>query len=361
MTSFENNFANTPGDLLRQQIENRTTPGLYYAFFDTEKVLFEYSGGKADLKTGAPVEPSTAFHAFSVTKTFTAIAVMQLAEQGKLRLDDPVKTYWPEFPYGSGISVRQLLAHSGGLSNPLPISWIHRAEDDPAFDEQSFFHDIFRRHPKTKSGPNEKFAYSNLDHIALGRVIQRVSGLPYRQYVEQHILKPLKLEEDLGFVRNSRWNMATGYQKAFSFGNLLFGFFLDKKRFMGEKTDGWKSFLPFYVNGSAYGGLLGKPGAFITFIQDLLRPDSRLLSPESRREMFTENRLNDGRATGMSLSWYAGNLQGHPYYCHAGGGGGYYCEIRIYPASGLGSVLFTNRSGFTDERLLDKTDAAFIR
>ncbi len=357
MMPFESNHA---GDLLRRQIENRKTPGLYYAFFDADKVLFEFCGGKADLKTGTPVKPSTVFYGFSATKTFTATAVMQLAEQGRLRPDDPVIRHWPEFPYGNDLTIRHLLSHSGGLPNPLPIGWVHRAEDDAAFDDHSFFQGIFGQHPKTRSRPNQKFAYSNLDHVALGRVIEQVTGMPFRQYVEQHILKPLGVQNDLGFVIQDRLNVATGYHKAFSFGNLLLGFLLDKKRFMGETTQGWKCFQPFYLNGSAYGGLIGKPGAFIAFVQDLLKPGGTLLSPESRREMFQENKLNNGRASGMSLSWFTGNLQGHSYRCHAGGGGGYYCELRIYPESGRGSVVFMNRSGFSDERFLDKTDKVFL-
>ena len=62
----------------------------------------------------------------------------------------------------------------------------------------------------------------------------------------------------------------------------------------------------------------------------------------------------------MCLSWFKGQLNGHDYYAHAGGGAGYYCEIRAYPSSGLGSVLFFNRSGMTDERFLDKLDVTFI-
>lgn len=347
--------------LLHQQIATRKTPGLYYAFFDAEKILFEFADGKADLKNGIPVHAQTAFYGYSVTKTFTATAIMQLAEQGKLRLDDPVKKHLPGFVYGDDILIRHLLAHSGGITNPLPVSWVHRTEDHDTFDEQAFFAQIFQKNAKVRSIPNEKFAYTNLGYVSLGQVIERVSGMSYRQYVEQHILKPLAIQDHLGYVRQQHWAVATGYQKALSFGNLLLSFLLDKKRFMGETTEGWKCFLPFYINGPAYGGLIGTPGAFIAFAQDLLIPGGGvLLSTASREEMWRENRLNNGRLTGMSLGWYKGNLGGRPYNCHAGGGGGFYCELRVYPDSGLGSAVFTNRSGFSDERFLDKVDAVLL-
>jgi len=359
MTTMENTDTAQISTFLQQQIAKRKTPGLYYAFFDAEKILYEFAGGKANLKNNIPVGAQTTFYGFSMTKTFTATAVLQLVEQGKLRLDDAVKTYLPDFVYGDDILVRHLLAHSGGLPNPLPISWIHLPEDHAAFDERSFFERVFRKNANVRSRPNDRFAYSNLGYVVLGQLIGQVSGLQYQQYVEQHILKPLALHERVGFVRQQHWNVAVGYQKAFSFGNFLLGFLLDKKRFMGEKTEGWKSFLPIYVNGAAYGGLIGTPGAFIAFAQDLLKNDGKLLSSESKQEMWRENRLNNGKASGMSLGWYKGNLNGRPYACHAGGGGGFYCELRIYPGLGLGSAIFTNRSGFSDERFLDKADAAF--
>ena len=360
MTTSENKASRHTADWLQRQIEAGKTPGLYYAFFDAEKTLFEYMAGKADLKTAAPVTPSTAFYGFSATKTFTATAVMQLAEEGKIRLDDPVKVYWPDFPYGGAITVRHLLSHSGGLSNPLPISWVHRTEDHEGFDEHAFFAQVFHGNPKVRFAPNEKFVYTNLGYIALARVIEQVTRLSYRQYVEEHILTPLEVRDTLGFERKAHGGTATGYQKTFSFGNLLLGFLLDRKKFMGEKTEGWSSFQPFYVNGPAYGGLIGTPAGFITFLRDFLRPGGGLLSPESRREMFRENHLNNGRASGMCLSWFTGNLNGHRFYCHAGGGGGFYCELRVYPEAGRGSVLFTNRTGFSDERLLNQTDAGWM-
>jgi CubicO group peptidase (beta-lactamase class C family) len=346
---------------LQTQITTRKTPGLYYAFFNAEQILHEFSGGKADVKNDIPVDAQTVFYGYSMTKTFTATAVMQLVEQGKLRLDDPVKTHLPDFAYSGDILVRHLLTHSGGLPNPLPISWIHRADEQPEFDDNTFFQHVFQKNSKPRSKPNEKFTYSNLGYVALGQLIERASGVPYREYVGQKILKPLGVSERLGFARQSHWKVAVGYQKALSFGNFLLSFLLDKKRFMGEATNGWKSFLPIYLNGAAYGGLLGTPGAFMAFAQDLLKAGSQLLSTESKRTMWQENLLNSGKASGMSLGWFKGNLRGQAYAHHAGGGGGFYCELRVYPESGFGSIVMTNRSGFSDERFLDKADTLLLK
>lgn len=347
-------------DLLLQQMADRKTPGLYYAFFDAAQIRHEVAVGHADVKNAVPVNAATAFYGYSVTKIFTATAVMQLVEQGKINLDAPVVEYLPEFAFGSDIRVRHLLAHSSGLPNPLPMSWIHRAEDEAGFDEAAFIREVFQKNKSARSKPNENFAYSNLNYLVLGELIGKVSGMTFRQYIDRHLLQALSIQKQIGYVRQPQWQVATGYHRTFSFGNLLLGFLLDKKRYMGESFDGWTRFLPMYVNGSAYGGLVGTPGGFIAFAQDLLKRDGELLSPESRREMWKANRLLHGRPSGMSLGWFTGNLSGNPYVCHAGGGGGFYCELRLYPESGLGSAVFMNRSGFSDERFLDKADAVWF-
>lgn len=347
-------------NMLRQQITDCKTPGLYYAFFDAAEIRHEIAIGHADVKNAVPVSAATAFYGYSVTKIFTATAVMQLVEQGKISLDAPVVEYLSDFAFGRDIRVRHLLSHSSGLPNPLPMSWIHRAEDEPGFDEAAFIREVFQKTKGARSKPNENFAYSNLNYLALGELIGKVSGMTFRQYIDRHLLQALSIQEQIDFVRQPQWQVATGYHRTFSFGNLLLGFLLDKKRYMGESFDGWTNFLPMYVNGSAYGGLVGTPGGFITFAQDLLQRDSQLLTMESRREMWEDNRLHNGRLSGMSKGWFRGNLSGNPYVCHAGGGGGFYCELRLYPESGLGSAVFMNRSGFSDERFLDRADAGWF-
>ena len=135
-------------------------------------------------------QPSTFF---PVTKTFTALAILQLADQKKLDIELPAKTYLSEFPYSPTITIRQLLTHSAGIPNPVPLNWIHLADEHSLFDRNQFFNKIFAKHNKTKSGPNEKFSYSNLGYILLGRIVEKVSGENYEQYVTDNIIKRLEL------------------------------------------------------------------------------------------------------------------------------------------------------------------------
>ena len=76
--------------------------------------------------------------------------------------------------------------------------------------------------------------------------------------------------------------------------------------------------------------------------------------------LFLKNKNNQGKNTGMCLSWFSGELNGNKYFAHAGGGGGYYCEIRIYPEIKMGSVIFFNRTGMSNEKYLDKIDKFYL-
>ena len=347
---------------LRKQVEEHHTPSIQYAFFDKDHTHHRYSFGLADVKNAIEANAQTTYHGFSTTKTFTAIAILQLAEQGMLAINDPVIRYLPDFLYAPTTTIRHLLTHTAGIPNPIPLSWIHPLSERETFDSDQFFNAIMAKNKKVKSAPNEKFTYSNLGYILLGRVIEKVSGLPYEDYISTHIISRLGLGPDqLGFeIYNSRRN-ATGYHKHKSFSNLILGLFLDKSRFMGEPEEGWKPFKDYYINGAPYGGLIGTADAYVKYIQDLLKPDSSLIASSYKNQMFEDNHTNNGKATGMCLSWYTGMLKGHRYCHHAGGGGGYYCEIRIYPERGLGSVIMFNRTGMTDERFLDKIDQHLIK
>ena len=114
------------------------------------------------------------------------------------------------------------------------------------------------------------------------------------------------------------------------------------------------------MNGISYSGLIGNSTAFVKYIQELLKPDCTLIKDDYKKMLFIENYTNSNKPTGMCLSWFSGLLNGNQYYAHAGGGGGYYCEIRIYPDLELGSVIMFNRSGMSDERFLDKLDKYII-
>jgi D-alanyl-D-alanine carboxypeptidase len=347
--------------ILKQEVEAKRTPSLQYRFFDTNTIIHRFNYGYAHVANQQKTDTQTTYNAYSVTKTFTALAVLQLAEQNKLQLDAPARNYFPDFPYTPDITIRNLLTHTAGIPNPIPLNWIHLASEHASFDSRQFFNAVFSRHNKTRSKPNEKFAYSNLGYVLLGQVIENVTGLTYEQYICTNILNRLGLAADaLGFEIADAGRHATGYHKSLSFSNALLGFLIDKHKYMDKSQGAWKPFKPFYVNGAAYGGLIGTADAFVTYLQALLTPNAPVLPDTYKQMLFTENGLNTNKPSGMCLSWFTGQLKGNRYFRHAGGGGGYYCEIRVYPDLGLGSVIMFNRTGMRDERFLDTIDAYIV-
>lgn len=336
----------------------RTTPGAAYVHFDRAQVIHERYAGFSDVREQRLADERTSFHGFSVTKTMTALVVMQLVQRGSIQLDEPVRTYLSSMPYPGDIRVRHLLTHTAGLPNPLPLSWVH-PPDEP-FDRDAFFATVFAKHAKLRAAPGERFAYSNLGYVLLGQLIERVTGRGYEETVQASVLAPSGIEADeLGFTYPTARTHATGYLRSPSLLSLVLPFMVDTKRMFADRTGRWRAFQPFLLNGAAYGGSLGTATGYRKCLQALLA-DDRLLGASGRELLFTENKTTDGRSTGMCMSWFTGSLHGKAYRTHAGGGGGYYAELRVYPDLGRGSVALFNRTGVRDERLLDQLDATLL-
>lgn len=347
--------------ILNNEIENGKSPSIQYFFFDQHKIIDSIQKGFADIKGQIEVDSNTTYHALSVTKTFTALATLQLVERELLELEKPVIHYLPAFAYGNEITVKQLLNHTSGIPNPIPLAWIHLEIEHQSFERNSFFDLIIEKNKKVKSRPNEKFAYSNLGYVILGQLIEKISGKPYEDYIIENIIQKLPIgQDDMAFSIPNIDDHAKGYHKRMSFSNLILGLFIKKSKYMGENEGKWKLFKNYYVNGAPYGGLIGKPSAFVSYVQELLNENSGLISEKSKTLLFQENKNNQGKNIGMCLGWFSGELNGVKYFAHAGGGGGYYCEIRIYPKVKKGSVIFFNRTGMSDERYLDTIDKLYI-
>lgn len=140
--------------ILQETVRSKKAPSVQYALFDKERILEKYSCGYRDIAGKKNAGDSSTYNAFSVTKTFTALAVLQLAEQQKINIDQPVKNYLPEFPYPAEITPRQLLTHTAGIPNPIPLNWIHPVNQHPSFNRNQFFDTVFAKNnrPRFRAG-----------------------------------------------------------------------------------------------------------------------------------------------------------------------------------------------------------------
>jgi D-alanyl-D-alanine carboxypeptidase len=335
-------------------------PGIQYVVVGKAGVLYGHCLGLADVESKAPLSLSHTMAAYSMTKSLTAIAILQLAEQGKLDLDAPVSRY-VKHPYDQAITIRQLQIHTSGIPNPNPLKWVHLAKDHQSFDERAAMAAVLADHSKLNSPPGEKYEYSNINYWLLGCVIEAVSGERYADYIRKNIFQPLMLSpEEIGFTFNESAPHAKGYLAKYSFMNLVKGFVTDKAVW-GNSEGNWLPIKDVYVNGPAFGGAVGSARAFSVILWDLLAERSILLSDRSRELLFTRQKTRSGEEIDMTLGWHIGNLEGTPYYYKEGGGAGFHSEMRVYPSRGLASVIMTNRTSFNSRSELSKLDGLFLK
>ena len=336
------------------------TPGIQYLVVDATRVVFEYDGGWADIRRKAAMDATTTMMAYSMSKTITAAAVLQLVEKGQLELDTPAERYLESFPYSSAVTVRELISHTSGVPNPIPLRWVHAAEQRETFDEQAALSTVLRDHPRLSFEPGTKYAYSNIGYWMLGMIVTRVSGQDFPSYVTEHILRPLGVApRELGYEIADPDHHATGYLEKYSFMNLAKGFLIDKA-LIGDYDGPWLRIRSHYPDGTAFGGLVGTTRGFGKFLQDQLRQHSALFSDTTRELFYAPQRTKQGIPVSMTLGWHMENLNGQPLFYKEGGGGGFHSMMRLYPESGIATVIMTNATGFNVRACMDAVDPQFL-
>ncbi len=349
----------TTNDL--NQYVRSEVPGLQYLAVTADQILFEYAGGWADIQGQKVMTLDTTMMAYSMTKTFTAVAILQLAEQKKLSLDDVIDRYLPNAAYhGHGVTLRQLLSHTSGVPNPIPLRWVHLAAEDSSFNEAAELATVLRENPDLAFEPGRKFTYSNIGYWLLGKVVEQVTGLSYPVYIRESVLQPLRLSaQEVNFVIPDESRHANGYLKKYSLMNLVKGFVIDSK-FLGNYEENWLRLKNHYLNGPAFGGLIGTARGFSRFLQDQLRTESALFGLEAKRLLEAQQTDGVGRPIPMTLGWHIGETNGVTYFFKEGGGGGFHSEMRIYPTKGIASVVMVNSTEFNSTKFLNRVDRAFL-
>jgi CubicO group peptidase (beta-lactamase class C family) len=142
--------------------------------------------------------------------------------------------------------------------------------------------------------------------------------------------------------------------------NLVKGFLIDRD-LIGDYNGRWLEIRSHYLNGPAFGGLVGTASGFAKFLQDQLRARSVLFNDTTRQLLYAPQQTMRGTPVAMTLGWHIGDLDGPRFFYKEGGGGGFHCMMRVYPGDGIGTVVMTNATGFDVRRLLDAIDASFLR
>ncbi len=333
--------------LMARSLQDVPLPGLGYAVIIDGDVVLEGGLGRRDAATPSPVDTDSVFRIASMSKSFTALAVLKLRDAGRLRLDDPVAQHVPEllnWPLATAdaapVTVRQLLAHAGGLP-----------EDNPQGDRQlalspHAFSAWLRSGVPQASAPGSAFEYSNLGYMLLGRLVTQVAGRPYQDYIRDEILQPLGMQATV-------WSPAAVPAARLALGHR-------------PKGDGWEP-EPLLEDGAggAMGGLLTTPRDLARFVAAQLAAwpprDGPEAPPALRRtlremqsgqgypELWLGRRLPGGPVTGIGAS-YGFGLQAE-VDCrwgrsvgHSGGLPGFGSDMVWLPDHGVAVIVLTNRT-----------------
>lgn len=166
-------------------------PGCSAGVFRQGELIYQAASGLADLTTGRALDQNSRFYAASLSKQFTALGIMKLVEQGKLKLSDTVQQYFPAFPtYSKSITISMLIHHTSGVRDALGLM---RLAGVPVLSKTNLQTalDLMMRQQATDFTPGSQYAYSNGGYLLLAGIIERVSGLPFQDYMRDTILAPL--------------------------------------------------------------------------------------------------------------------------------------------------------------------------
>ena len=296
-------------------------PGATIIVTKAGRPVFRKAYGMADIARGRPMTPEALMRIASVTKQFTATAVLMLADEGKLALDDDITRFLPDYPTGGKrITIKQLLTHTSGIANFTSKPGFEAGVAKDMTPGQMI--DTFKNDP-LQFEPGTRYAYSNSGYFLLGAIIEKVSGLSYAQFVEQRIFVPLGMSNSAydGHERGSAVR-AQGYTR----GNAGASFEYGKVASMTQ---------PY-----AAGGL-------VSTVDDLARWDAAvsagtLFKPASQQKALTAHILPDGKSVPYGYGWSIGKLRGMTMQSHGGGIYGYSSYALRLPAQQLYVAVLTN-------------------
>ena len=302
--------------------ENRSV-GLTVAVARGKETLLLKAYGKSDVQGDVPMTVDTIIPIGSTTKQFTAAAILQLRDQGKLGLDDEITKWLPDFDTrGNKVTLRHLLGHTSGVAEiaEMPELRALKLIRNPTVT----FDDVYKiiSHAPFRFPTGTMQLYSNSGFWLLGRIVEKASGMTYEDYIEKRMFEPLGMSRSM-YCNNSE----SVPRRAFGYG----------------MKGGITIRVPDIVHTGTYaaGAICSTAADMITWLHAL--HGGKVLTPRSYTEMITPSKLNDGTALRYSMGLaVAENSRGLRYIGHNGGGFGFSSEARWYPDGPLAVVILTN-------------------
>jgi CubicO group peptidase (beta-lactamase class C family) len=281
-------------------------------------ILLRKAYGLANTETKVPLRPELALRTGSVTKQFTAAAIMLLVEQGKLSLADEIGKHLPGYPeHGRHVTIEHLITHTSGIQNYTELLQFGSVlTKDVSVDDAIAF---FKGAP-LQFQPGQRFSYSNSNYFLLGAIIQKVSGISYQDFMRQQISQPLQMTSTEIESAASPVATAIGYTQGRS----------------GITK------VPYYSMSWPFAA-----GAMRTSVDDLVRWDNAirigaLLRRESWEQMAKDFNLGDGSHIGYGYGWFIRKLSGNDSLEHGGDIGGFSADTWRFPKEQIYIAVLAN-------------------
>ena len=315
------------------------TPGCSVAVSREGAVILERGYGMANLEYGARITPATRFHVASISKQFTAAAIVLLAQEGRISLDDPVRKYVPELAdFGEPITIRHLVHHVSGLRDQWAVldasGW--RYSQDLITDD-----DVMRvvsRQRKLNFPPGTRESYSNTGYTLLAQIVRRVSGKTLRQFTQERLFVPL------GMTSTHFRDDFSAVEPQFAYGYSLDG------------AEARTSVTNFDTTGAT---------SLITTAQDLLKWEenfhhARVGGRSFIEQMLEQGRLRDGKRISYAFGLVHGNHRGLRTVSHSGGDAGYAAHLLRFPDQRLSVAVLCNSSDAGPVELAEKVAEVYL-
>jgi CubicO group peptidase (beta-lactamase class C family) len=312
---------------LEQQMDKKISesypadgPGVAVLVAKGGKVIYRKGFGKANLEMDTPMKPEYVFRIGSITKQFTSVAILKLAEEGKLSISDPLTKFIPDYPtHGKTITVEHLLNHTSGIKSYTGMDqWTDEVRRRD-FTVDSLIN-YFKNEPMDFA-PGEKWEYNNSGYILLGFIIEKVSGMSYADYVEQNFFKPLGMKNSYyGYTDKIIPNRLPGYQK------------------QGDNYEN-ANFLSM-TQPYAAGSLLSTVDDLYTWYKAVAA--GKVISAESLKKAITPTKTTDGKTIEYGYGLGTGVVQGSASYGHNGGINGFLSSSVYLPKEDIFAVTLTN-------------------
>ncbi len=339
-------------DAIFASLKSSNAPGAAVVVLHHGQPVFRRGYGVTDLRTLNPIGPDTNFRLASFTKQFTAASIMLLARDGKLRYDERLTDFFPEFPeYGKDITVRHLLNHTSGLPDYEEILMKQHAGEDKDRIPQILDAGVLKLLEEQKSArfpAGSKWEYSNSGYAVLAMIVEKVSGKPFGQFLHERIFAPLRMNSTLAYEKgkNEVPHRAYGHTK---------------------QKDGWHE-----TDQSPTSAVLGDGGIYSS-IDDLAKWDRALrehtlLSEVEMRPTLTPVQPTDGPAKNLDgakvsygFGWFLDPYQNHKRMSHDGSTIGFRTTIQRFPEDQLTVIVLANRADLKPSALTLKVADLFLR